>query len=96
MFQKEDGKSSSDRQGIVTFSIMMYFTPGFEAIEPDVEGYIETMMTELNDGYSNSGVLLQAELFCVEKIDVPETSDSSALLTSFRNFKGMQNIELTK
>ena len=74
---------------MVTYSIMIYFTPGFEALESDVEGYINTMMAELNEGYANSGIPMQAELMCVEKLDIPENGDPYVVLTTFRDFKGI-------
>ena len=67
---------------------MMYFTPGFELLESDVEGYVSTIMSELNQGYANSGIPLKAELFCMEKLDLPETMNALELLQTFALSKG--------
>ena len=40
----------------VTYSIMIYYTPAFEAMESDMEGYIATIFAEINEGYANTDI----------------------------------------
>lgn len=68
----------------VTYSIMIYYTPAFEAMESDIEGYVATMMAELNEGYSNTGVDLTGQVHCIAKADVDDVGSSGDVLTRFR------------
>ena len=68
----------------VTLSVMIYYTPAFEAVENDIEGYVATMMSELNQGYTNTGVDLEAELHCISPINVDDNGASYNVLTRFR------------
>ena len=64
---------------------MIYYTVAFEAMENDIEGYVATMMSELNQGYSNTGVDLEAELHCIAPVNVDDNGGSSDVLNRFRN-----------
>ena len=85
----------SDQTTIVTYSVMVYFTPEFEEIVPDVEGYIAVVMAETNEGYINSEIPIRIELFCTEKMEIPEVLEASDMLKDFRAAKGKSQIKPT-
>ena len=64
---------------------MIYYTPAFEAIENDIEGYVSTIMSEINQGYENTGVDLNAELHCIAPANVDDMGDSGDVLLRFRD-----------
>ena len=67
----------------------MYFTPEFEAAAHDVEAYVAVMLAETNEGYMNSNIPIRVELFCIEKLNIAEIYDGSAMLGKFKTAKGM-------
>ena len=67
---------------------MIYYTPAFEAMECDIQGYVETMMAELNEGYGNTGLDMTAELHCIAEANVDDVGDSGDVLTRFREAFG--------
>ena len=53
----------SDNTTKATYSVMFYFTPTFARITTDVDGFIDQVLAETNQGYMNSGVALEAVSF---------------------------------
>ncbi len=43
----------------VTYSIKFYYTPAFAAITPDIQGFVNQVVTEVNLGYIHSQVYPQ-------------------------------------
>lgn len=41
---------------VVTYSVMFYYTPQFAAITQDINGYIDQVLAETNQGYINSNI----------------------------------------
>ena len=68
---------------------MVYFTPAFEAMEKDIEGYVETMMEELNEGFENTDLNIKGELHCIAPVNVDDKASSGVVLSRFRNAFGM-------
>ena len=64
---------------------MVYYTPGFEALENNIEDYVATMMSELNQGYENTGLDLAGELHCIAPLDVDDVGTSGQVIVRFRN-----------
>ena len=62
---------------------MIYYTPAFAAIESNIADYVSTMMSELNQGYENTGVDLAGELHCIAPLDVDDVGNSSTVLGRF-------------
>ena len=67
---------------------MIYFTPGFEALENNIEDYVATIMSELNQGYENTGIDLTGELHCIAPLNVNDVGSSGLVLARFRNAFG--------
>ena len=67
---------------------MIYFTPDFEALITDVEGYVGVLLAETNEGYFNSKIPVRVSLFCIEKLNIAESWDASLMLDRFGNAKG--------
>ena len=70
-----------------TYSVMFYYTADFEAITPDIHGYIDQVLAETNQGYVNSQIPLTATKFCVEPASINDIQDSSDLLHAFARMK---------
>ena len=81
------------RQNNVTvaeLTVMVYYTPEFKTSVgglSSVEDYVNTMMTETNQGYENSGILASIRVLCLEEMDIDEQSSASTMLNNFRTSK---------
>ena len=45
------------------------------------------MISEMNQGYINTKMPIRVSLHCIEASNLPDNSDSSAMLKEFRNLK---------
>ena len=45
---------------------MFYYTPTFASITTDIDGFIDQVLAETNQGYLNSGVALEAVRLCAK------------------------------
>ena len=70
-----------------TYSVMFYYTADFEAITPDIHGYIDQVLAETNQGYANSQIPLTATKFCVEAATINDIQDTGNFLRAFYNMK---------
>jgi len=66
-----------------TYSVMFYYTADFEAITPDIPGFIDQVLAETNQGYINSKIPLTATRFCIEAATINDMEQSSDLLSAF-------------
>jgi len=73
-----------DTTTVVNYSIMFYYTQAFQDTTADIDGFIEQVLAETNQGYINSQIPIRASKFCAEKANVEENSN---VLTSFANMK---------
>ena len=73
---------------IVTFTIKVYYTPTFAAVTADIEGFVEQVIQETNQGYINSNIPLKATAICIEEATIDDLPSSSEMLTAFKNMKG--------
>ncbi len=78
----------SDTTTIVTYSIKIYYTPQFAATTADIQGFVEQVIQETNQGYINSKVPLRAKLHCIEQATLNDVSSSSTMLSQFSTMKG--------
>ena len=67
---------------------MLYFTPAFEDIIPDVEAFVAVVLAETNEGYINSEIPIRVKPFCLEKLEMEEIKDARSMLPAFRSAKG--------
>ena len=47
-------KIITDRNEIVTYSVMVYYTPEFAAVTPNIRDFVDQVVAETNQGYINS------------------------------------------
>merc|ERR550539_707094 len=73
-----------DTTTVVTYSIMFYYTKEFEATTADIDGFIEQVLAETNQGYINSQIPLRASKLCAEKANIEEGDN---ILDRFRAMK---------
>merc|ERR550539_1335477 len=73
-----------DTTTVVTYSIMFYYTQEFEDTTADIDGFIEQVLAETNQGYINSQIPLRASKLCAEKANIEEGDN---ILDRFRAMK---------
>ena len=87
--RKEKSESmTGDREDIVTYSVMIYFTPAFAAITADIPNFVDQVITETNQGYINSQMPVRISLHCIEAATISEVQDGSSFLSNFKSMKG--------
>ena len=59
----------------------------FAAATPDIDGFLDQVIAETNQGYTNSGVPLQVVKHCSELATINDESSASNMLTSFAKMK---------
>ena len=84
----EDSSATQDTTTMVEFSVMIYYTPQFAAITPDIPGFVDQVLAETNQGYMNSKVPMSIKLHCIEEATVNDVSSSSATVNNFVAMKG--------
>merc|ERR1719322_75746 len=76
-----------DRNDIVTYSVMVYYTAEFAAITPNIRDYVDQVIAETNQGYINSLIPVRIKLHCTELAPIEEVWDGSDMLTNFIRMK---------
>ena len=78
----------ADKETIVRVSVKVYYTAGVEKFTSDIEGFLNDVVAETNQGYINSDVKVRVFLHCIEKYahDMG-TKDSVQILNRFRYYK---------
>jgi len=71
-----------------TYSVKFYLTTQFKANTPDVDGFIDQVLAETNQGYLNSGVDLTIVKHCVEETSLNDGSDFYDTFDAFKVLKG--------
>ena len=61
-----------DTTTIVTYSVMFYYTQAFEDATPDIDGFLDQLVSVANKGYINSQIPIRAQKFCSEKATINE------------------------
>ena len=76
-----------DTTTIVTYSVKVYYTPEFADATEDVQGFIEQVIAETNQGYINSKVAMRISLLCHEQATINDGNDAVTLLKLFTYMK---------
>ena len=74
-----------DRSIISNYSVMIYYTPEFAAVTADIEGWVDLVLEEANEGYKNSEIPIRVHKFCIEEATL---SDKDSLIQNFKVMKG--------
>ena len=77
---------AEDTTTIVTYSAMIYYTPDFASVTPDIEGYVDQVLAEVNQGYINSLIPVRITKLCTELATINDNEIIN--LGTFRNMKG--------
>ena len=84
--EDDDIEDEEDDDGsIVTYSVMIYYTPEFAAVTSDIEGWVDLVLDEANQGYENSQIPVRVEKFCIEEASI---GDDDSTLENFTVMKG--------
>jgi len=81
-------KGIDDDTTIVEYSIKFYYTKEFAEATDDIEIYLDQVIAETNQGYINSNIPIRVKIFCIEATTLNDDADSSALMKSFKTYKG--------
>merc|ERR1712218_71393 len=85
----------TDSTTLVTYSIMLYYTPEVKAAVDDVRLMADQVIATTNQGYINSKIPLRASLHCLEETEEPESYftaiDDVNAITLFTKYKGGDN-----
>ena len=87
-------KGKSDSTTVVTYTIMLYYTPEARHSVDDMRTLAEDMIAKTNQGYINSQIPLRAKLHCMEETKKPEahfTKGSGHMLNVFATYLGGGN-----
>merc|ERR1719328_29174 len=87
-------KGKSDSTTVVTYTIMLYYTPEARHSVDDMRTLAEDMIAKTNQGYMNSQIPLRAKLHCMEETKKPEahfTKGSGHMLNVFAMYLGGGN-----
>ena len=82
---QSSSEAEADNTTIVTFSLMFYYTPEFEAVTADIEGFVDQIIDITNEGFINSEIPVRVKAFCIEKASL---TDSTGTLGAFAEMKG--------
>ena len=75
-----------DTSTVVTYSVMIYYTPDFAAVTPDIEGWVDQVLAETNEGYINSQIPVRITKLCIEQTTFNDNDIVD--ITTFRDMKG--------
>jgi hypothetical protein len=77
---------SDDNTTLVEYSVKIYYTAEVEADTADLEGFIQLIIAETNQGYINSNIPLRVKSHCPEKVtSIIESGNMEYLLEDLTN-----------
>ena len=79
---------TDDNTTIVEYSVKFYYTAELEADTADLEGFLQLVIDETNQGYENSGIPLRIKSHCPQKVAIEETGSADNLLTAITQLNG--------
>ena len=77
----------TDNTTVITYSVKFYYTPQFQAVTPDIEGFVDSVVAETNQGYINSQVPIRVSKLCTELATINDESSARTVLSKFRTMK---------
>ena len=78
----------------MTVSVIFYYTKEFEAVTPDIRGYVEGLVENTNIAFLRSGISLRLAIHCLLQAQIGEAPDSSDRIREFKKSRGEQNHKL--
>ena len=87
-------KGEEDSTTNVTVSVIFYFTKEFEAVTPDIIGYVEGLVENTNIAFLRSGIPVRLAIHCLLQAQIGEAPDSSDRIREFKQSRGEQNHKL--
>merc|ERR1719175_494082 len=86
-----DMRAADDTTTIVTYTVKIYYTKEFKAVTSDIDGFMDQVIQETNQGYINSKVPLRLKLLCHE--EAPGTFSSHNAINEFERIKGGKGVK---
>ena len=71
-----------------TYSIMIYYTPEFAEVTPNIDDFFDQVIAETNQGYAQSLIPITIEKLCSEQTPFNDSDNAMALFDKFAHFKG--------
>jgi len=80
-------RAKRDTTTVKTYTVKVYYTPQFAASTSDIDGFINQVIQETNQGYINSKVPLRVKAHCSEQATIND-QNGSGILSAFARMKG--------
>ena len=87
-------RGEEDTTTNVTISVIFYYTKEFEAVTPDIRGYVEGLVENTNIAFLRSGIPLRLAIHCLLQAQIGEAPESSDRIREFKQSRGEQNHKL--
>jgi len=85
-------QGKDDSTTVVTYSVMIYYTPEFEAVTDDIPLFVSQVIAETNQGYINSGLPLRIRLLCIAAATLHDTVDPHTMMYQFSKYKPLDEL----
>ena len=72
---------------MVTYSVMVYYTPQFKAVTDDIDLFVDLRILETNQGYANSNVPVRIKKHCIERAGIDDMGSAKELFRAFKRMK---------
>jgi len=89
---KLEALGREDSSTIVTYSVMLYYTPELAATTPDVQTFMDQIIADTNEGYINSNIPVRIKIHCIQASDLHDMHSASKMLAAFENWKPLDEL----
>ena len=80
-------RAKRDTTTIATYTVKFYYTPQVAAVTSDIDGFIDQVIQETNQGYINSKVALRVKAFGSEQATINDQY-GTGIIATFARMKG--------
>jgi len=81
-----------DSTTVVTYSVMFYYTPEFEAVTDDIPLFVSQVIAETNQGYINSGIPLRIRSHCIAAATLHDHPHYITMINQFSQYKPIDEL----
>ena len=91
--ENQNFNSGADMDTMVTYTVKFYYTAKFAQYTADIDGFIDQMISETNQAYSDSGVKLTVAKHCSELATIEEeySDDFEYAVELIEKFESMKS-----
>merc|ERR1712243_427419 len=81
-----------DSTTVVTYSVMFYYTPEFEAVTDDIPLFVSQVIAETNQGYINSGIPIRIRSHCIAAATLHDHPHYITMINQFSQYKPIDEL----